>query len=219
TIFVELLPGKEYTVDCFTNKDGELLFSGARERAEIKMGISFKSFEYNLTEEIKSIAEKINDKLNFRGLWFFQLKEDKQGKLKLLEVSTRTAGTMGYFRHKGVNLPLFSIYDALGMDVTIKKQEFDVTLFRTTVNKYKYGFTYSHVYLDYDDTVIINGKVNKDMMSFIYQCKNNQVKIHLISKHGHHIHQDLRKFCIDPALFDQIICLKLEENKSDSIIE
>ncbi|MBD1427737.1 ATP-grasp domain-containing protein [Sphingobacterium arenae] len=219
TIFVELLPGKEYTVDCFTNKDGKLLFSGARERAEIKMGISFKSFEYDLTEEIKLIAEKINAKLNFRGLWFFQLKEDREGKLKLLEISTRTAGTMGYFRHKGVNLPLFSIFDALGMDVEITKQEFDVTLFRTTVNKYKYGFTYSHVYLDYDDTVIVNGKVNRDVISFVYQCQNNDIKVHLISKHGHHIHHDLRKFCIDPALFEEIICLPLDAKKSDFIIE
>ncbi|NGM67216.1 ATP-grasp domain-containing protein [Sphingobacterium sp. SGR-19] len=219
TLFVEYLPGKEYTIDCFTDRKGKLLFTGARERAEVKMGISFKSYEFPMTDEIRKIAEKINEKLKFRGLWFFQLKEDTEGRLKLLEVSTRTAGTMGYFRHKGVNLPLFSVFDALGMDVTIQKQDFDVTLFRTTVNKYKYGFTYSHVYLDYDDTVIVNGKVNRDVISFIYQCKNNGVKIHLISKHGHHIHQDLRTFCIDPALFDQIICMALEEKKSDYIIE
>src|SRR5690606_20587249 len=118
-IFVEYLPGKEYTIDCFTNRHGELLFSGARERAEVKMGISFKSIEIELTKEIKLIAQRINDKLNFRGLWFFQLKEDRNGDLKLLEVSTRTAGTMGFFRHKGVNLPLFSVFDALNMDLSI----------------------------------------------------------------------------------------------------
>jgi hypothetical protein len=218
-IFVEYLPGKEYTIDCFTNKEGKLLFSGARERAEIKMGISFKTFEFHLTEEIKTIAEKINEKLNFRGLWFFQLKEDKLGNLKLLEVSTRTAGTMGYFRHKGVNLPLFSVFDALDMDVEIRKQNFDVTLFRTTKNKYKYSFTYDCVYIDYDDTVIVNNKVNKEMIAFIYQCKNNGIRVFLISKHGYNVHQSLRNYFIDPGVFDQIITLHLEEKKSDLITE
>src|SRR5690606_18896547 len=92
TIFVELLPGNEYTIDCFTNKDGKLLFTGARERALVKMGISFKTYEFELTKEIERIANIINDKLSFRGLWFFQLKEAEDGSLKLLEISTRTAG-------------------------------------------------------------------------------------------------------------------------------
>ena len=56
------------------------------------MGISFKSFEQKLTKEIRSIAEIINEKLKFRGLWFFQLKEDYNGNLKLLEISTRKGG-------------------------------------------------------------------------------------------------------------------------------
>lgn len=217
TIFLELLPGKEYTVDCFTDRHGNLLFTGARERAEVKMGISFKSLEYALTDEVLQIAEKINEKLNFRGLWFFQLKEASDGKLKLLEISTRTAGTMGYFRHKGVNLPLFSVFDALDMDVEIKKQNFNVTLFRTTCNKYKYDFTYSSVYLDYDDTIIINGKVNKDIMSFIYQCKNNNIKTYLITKHSFDVHQSLKKYHIDSNIFDKIISLQIDEKKSDFI--
>jgi len=219
TIFVEYLPGKEYTVDCFTNRKGELLFAGPRERAEVKMGISFKTFEYDDSGEIQEIAERINKKLKFRGLWFFQLKEDKRGNLRLLEVSTRTAGTMGYFRHKGVNLPLFSVYDALDMDVEINKADFDVTLFRTTRNKYKYNIKYSCAYIDYDDTVIVNGKVNREIMAFIYQCKNNGIKVYLITKHGYHVHQSLRNYCIDPGIFDKIILLRLEEKKSDYIEE
>src|SRR5690606_27033233 len=133
---------------------------------------------------------------------------------KLLEVSTRTAGTMGYFRHKGVNLPLFSVYDALDMDVEIHKADFDVTLFRTTTNRYKYGFSYSYVYLDYDDTVIVNGKVNRNVMAFVYQCKNDGVKVHLITKHAYNIHQSLKSYHIDPSIFDKIILLHLEDRKS-----
>lgn len=218
-IFVEYLPGKEYTIDCFTSKEGNLLFIGPRERAEVKMGISFKSIEQKLTKEIISIAEIINEKLKFRGLWFFQLKEDYNGNLKLLEISTRTAGTMGYFRHKGVNLPLLSVYDALDMEVEINKLDFDVTLYRTTRNNYEYSFRYKNVYIDYDDTIIINGKVNKIIMAFIYQCKNRGVKVILITKHGNNLNKSLKEYFIDPNIFDEIISLNLEESKSDFITE
>jgi len=216
-VFVEYLPGKEYTIDCFTNKHGDLLFSGMRERVQVKMGITFRSKEVELTETVKNIASTINSKLKFKGLWFFQLKEDSNGELKLLEVSTRTAGTMGFFRHKGVNLPLLSIYDALDMDVKIFESKHSIELFRITKNKFKYDFDYTTVYIDYDDTLIINGKINIVLMSFIYQCKNNGKKVNLITKHGTKLHQSLADFSIAPSLFDEIIVLKLEDKKSDYI--
>lgn len=216
-LFVEYLPGKEYTIDCFTNKEGQLLFSGVRERAEVKMGISFRCIEAELTPEIKKIADIINNKLKFRGLWFFQLKEDVNGHLKLLEVSTRTAGTMGFFRHKGVNLPLLSIYDALGMNPKIFISDYNIELFRTTKNRYRYDISYDTVYIDYDDTLIINEKVNITLISFIYHCKNKGKKVNLLTKHGTRLHQSLQRHCISPSLFDEIIILKLEDKKSSYI--
>lgn len=218
-IFAEYLPGKEYTIDCFTDRKGDLLFAGVRERTEVKMGISFRSRQAELTEEVKRIADTINQKLKFRGLWFFQLKEDAQGKLKLLEISTRTAGTMGFFRHKGVNLPLLSVCDALDMDVTINESSYGIELFRTTKNRFKYDFQYDYIYIDYDDTLIVNDKVNIVLMSFIYQCRNNGKKIIVITKHGTRFHKSLAKYAISPEIFDEIIILKMEDNKSDYILQ
>src|SRR3990167_611487 len=42
-LILEYLPGKEYTVDCFTTKDGKLLFAEGRERTRILNGISVSS--------------------------------------------------------------------------------------------------------------------------------------------------------------------------------
>ena len=39
-IICEYLPGEEYTVDCFTDKNGSLLFYGVRIRERVKNGIS-----------------------------------------------------------------------------------------------------------------------------------------------------------------------------------
>ena len=80
----EYLPGEELTVDCFTNKDGKLLFIGPRTRERITSGVSFKSKTQEVTKEIEEIANSINQKLKFRGLWFFQLKKDKNNMYKLM---------------------------------------------------------------------------------------------------------------------------------------
>lgn len=217
-LFLEYLPGKEFTVDCFTTKDGTLKFVGARERVEVRMGISFRSQEVSEISEISKIAKEINSRLIFRGLWFFQVKEDQNGKLKLLEISTRAAGTVGFFRHKGVNLPLLSIFDAMDLPVEVEDSNFQVELFRVTTNKYKFKFDFDTVYLDFDDTLIVNGKVQISVISLIYQCKNKGKKIILLTKHEHDILETLGMYCIDPNLFDQIEVLPMHEKKSSYIL-
>ena len=39
-LIMEYLPGKEYTVDCFTNAEGKLIYAKGRSRKRIKSGIS-----------------------------------------------------------------------------------------------------------------------------------------------------------------------------------
>lgn len=220
-LIVEYLPGKEYTVDCFTNKDGKLLFAGGRIREEIKMGISFKAVlaDDNTQKRVLEIAKIINSKLNFRGLWFFQVKEDQNNDLKLLEISTRTAGTMGYFRHLGVNLPLLSVFDMMDMDVSINlTNNYEAILFRATQNRYKFSFSYSHIYLDYDDTLIINNQVNIELIQFIYQAKNLSKKIVLLTKHTGCLDESLKHFHLSKSLFDEIHVLEQHEKKSSYIM-
>ena len=216
-VFVEYLPGKEYTIDCFTDRHGQLRFCGARERVQVSMGLSFHNTEHSVTEEISNIAKIINAKLSFRGLWFFQLKEDSQGNLKLLEVSTRVAGSMGFFRQKGINLPVLSVFDAMNKDIEIMANDFKVELFRSTINRYKLDIAYDNIYIDFDDTLIVNGKVNLSLIKFIYQSIAQGKKIYLITKHAEDIYHTLNKYKISSAIFDAIFVLKSDEKKSDII--
>ncbi len=216
-VFVEYLPGKEYTIDCFTDRHGKLLFAGARERVEMRMGMSFRARSVKEREAFDRIAAEINERIKFRGLWFFQVKEDAEGRLKLLEVAARAASTMGYFRHKGVNLPLLSVFDALDMDVKINENTYDVELFRSTQNRYKYAFTYNKIYLDLDDTLIIDGKVNKDVISLVYQCVDAGKQVHLITKHEFDVHETLRRHRIAPELFESIVHVPMADRKADHI--
>ena len=215
-VISELLTGEEYTIDCFTNKDGKLLFVGGRERARTNNGISVNSYPVS-NPEFKEIAEKINSTIEFRGMWFFQLKRNKEGSLALLEIAPRIAGTMGMYRGLGINFIQLALYDAMGINVSIIENNFDIKIDRALFARYKHNIQYNTVYIDFDDTILLNNGVNTDMMKFLYQAKNENKKIILITKHEKNIKETLVKYCISENLFSEIIHLNKSQKKSDFI--
>lgn len=216
-LILEYLPGEEYTVDCFTDRHGVLRFVGPRIRARVWAGISVNSKKVALSWEIENIAQKINKNLSFRGLWFFQVKKDKKGVLKLLEVSTRTGGTMNLYRNLGVNFPLLTVYDLIGRDVEILPNDFEIEVDRALFNRYRIGYEYNIVYIDFDDTIVVNGHVNPFMMMCLYSLINKGKKIVLLTRHEGNLPNTLSEHRISPTLFDQIIHLKSHEKKSSYV--
>jgi hypothetical protein len=216
-VICEYLPGQELTVDCFTNRKRELLFVGPRTRERIQMGISNHSESVPLTAEIQRIADIINKKLELRGAWFFQVKQAADSSYKLLEISARQAGTMALYRQVGVNFALLSIFDAMEMDVSILSNQFDIQLDRCLNNRYHLNYDYEDIYIDFDDTIIIAGKINDQMMQFLYQAVNSGKRLHLITKHELDITQTLKDYKISANLFDEIISLTPLESKKDYI--
>ncbi|MBN1056561.1 ATP-grasp domain-containing protein [Clostridium botulinum] len=216
-VICEYLPGDEYTVDCFTDKNGELRYVSSRKRKRIRNGISVNSCLEPQSDMIEKIAYEINKKISMRGAWFFQVKEDSNGEYKLLEVATRIAGTMCVQRACGVNLPLLTVFDALGYEVEINRQFDYVEVDRALSNIYFSNQEFSEVYVDFDDTIIIKDKVNLTLIRFLYQCVNNNVPIYLITKHCKDIRTSLKKYKISEELFDKIITVSKNENKCDLI--
>jgi hypothetical protein len=216
-IILEYLPGAEYTVECFTNKDGQLLFCEGRQRNRVLNGISVN------TETIKDgrfaeIGGKINQALEFRGAWFFQLKEREDGELVLMEIAPRIAGTMSLVRSKGVNLVLLSLFDAMGYDVEVFENSYSIVVDRALGETYKHDIKYRHVYLDFDDLVIFEGKVNPAVMAFVYQCMNKDVKVHLLTRHRQDLEASLNKYKLN-GIFDELIWIQDHEEKFDYIKE
>lgn len=219
SVVTEFLEGKEYTVDCFSDKDNQLKYSFARVRFKINNGVSKISLEANelIQKKVEEIAEQINGILKFKGLWFFQVKEDVNGSLKLLEICPRIATSMSFSRFKGVNLPLLTLFAYLNWDVTCNIIHNNVELYRHSVTIPFYNINYSKVYIDFDDTIIINNKICLSAITFIYQCLNNNIKVYLITKHEFDIKATLLNYKLSPNLFSDIIELKATENKSDYI--
>ena len=217
-IILEYLPGKEYTIDCFSDRNKGLLFCCGRERIRIRSGISMTSESIN-NDEFYNIAKKITSKLVFHGAWFFQLKETINGNLKLLEIAPRISGTMATHRVIGVNFPLLSIYETEKISSMILTNNYSVRIDRALINRYKTSLEYKYVYTDLDDFLILENKVNINIVKFLYQCYNKNKNIILLTRHIGDINDFLDKFAISKILFNKIICVDSNKTKSEYIFE
>lgn len=217
-IYCENLPGKEYTIDCFSDLHHKVLFTGPRIRKRIRMGISVNTIPVEL-DGIEKIAQEISKTLELTGTWFFQMKEDKHGHLALLEVASRVSGSMALNRLRGVNFMLLELFQRLGYPVSIHPLTLpDMELERSFDCKLLTSMEFDVVYMDFDDCLLIDGKLNTQIVHFLYQQLNANKKIVLLTKHDGDLKAKLKKLRID-GLFDELIHIDQSEEKYKYIKE
>lgn len=212
-LILENLPGEEYTVDCFSDSEGNLLFSRPRKRERISNGISVHTVPVTeRLDEFYAIGQKINKHLPLRGAWFYQVKESADGELALLEIASRLAGSSSLYRNLGVNFALLSIFDAFGHKVSVFHNDYPIELDRALDNKYKVKLNIAKAYVDFDDCLLLNGQVNVQLVALLYQFLNKGIKLILITKHDRVVEDTLAAHRL-LNLFDEIIHLPKEDCK------
>ena len=216
-IICEYLSGEEYTVDCFSDREKGLLFCQPRIRSRIRSGIAMSS-ELVSIPGVEAYAHSIAKNLHLYGAWFFQLKRSSGGVMTLLEVAPRIAGTMALNRVAGINFSILTIYESMRKDIKILPTNKNLRITRSLSNKYTHNIKFEHVYIDYDDTIVIKDKLCLPIITFLYQCINNGIKVHLITRHAGNIIQELKKRRI-LNIFDNIFHLNNNDKKSDYISE
>lgn len=216
SIICEYLPGDEFTVDCFTSKTHGLIFCQARIRSKTVNGLSVLTKHVDLPDA-KRIGELISSKLNFIGVWFFQLKYDSLGNLSLLEVAPRIPGAACLHRNQGINFPLLSIYEHYGIYIdSVATNNYDISCYKCVENRFDLSVNYDYVYVDLDDTIVIKRKVNTRIMQYLYYAKNSNKQIILITRNQNAIAK-LKQYHICLELFDKIIQVPYNSNKSEYI--
>ena len=219
-LLMEFLPGAEYTVDCFSDRKGKLLFSGARKRVRTMNGISVNTMPVNDEEQNQffSLVEKINEALRFRGAWFAQFKRDAAGELTLMEIAARFGGSSGLYRGLGVNFALLSIWDALGFDVAVMPNCFSIEMDRALNNKYKLGISFNEVFLDYDDTIVSSedNTFNTKVMQLVFSCINRGIKVTILSRHRGDLRNELSLRKIN-GLFTRVIHIGENADKASYV--
>ena len=228
-LMCEYLPGEEYTIDCFTDSDGEVKFVSPRWRSIIENGIS-EITSLVLNPEFFFIAEQINKILPFRGAWFYQMKKDVNGNLKFLEVAPRIAGASSITRLNGTNLTSLTIYQHLGYKIDIIPQ--DLVKVNNRQNP-QYNIDYDTIFLDYDDTypfviedlkklnkhikIITRHKNILDLPYEIIYVKDNELKSDIIKNQMNQ--SNMKPIFIDDSFREKkdvllnckIPCISLEE--------
>ncbi len=212
-IICEYLPGDEVTVDCFTNKDRKLIFCNPRATDRMLAGIDVHSRRIKLDEEIEDIAKALNKEIEFRGCWFFQIKKDEKGKFKLLEISTRLAGTFSLSRCLDVNLLLMQLRDMDEKDVEITFNNISIETDKQFSGKYILGIDYNVVYIDFESCFFEKEKLDTFLMLYLYQCINKKIEIKLLVDSKENALDYLNMNKIDKRIFNEII----EENKRNII--
>ena len=215
-LILQYLPGEEFTIDCFSDRDRGLLFAEGRVRRRVNGGISVRT-ERVENPEFRDYAEKIASRIEFHGAWFFQLKYGKDGRLYLLEVAPRVAGAMAYYRAQGINFPLLSVYEAQRKRFSVEPQLIPgLKLDRALYNRYSESLIYDSVYFDLDDTLIVRGEVNTQLVRFIYQCINRKIPVKLITRHKFDVEETLKRHRL-LGIFDEIIHIQDHSPKSGFI--
>jgi hypothetical protein len=199
---MEYLPGPEFTVDCFTGRHGGLVFAQPRTRTRIMNGISVRT-SFVEDPRLVEMARTINQKMVFRGAWFFQVKLAADGTPALMEIAPRIAGAMGLCRGSGVNLPLMSLYDAEGQAVSAMLNPAVKEMDRALYGRFRMDFAYRHVYVDFDDCLVCNGEVNAELVRFLFQCLNRGIQLHLLTRHAGIPAETLKKYRLG-LMFDTI---------------
>lgn len=220
-IICEYLPGEEFTVDCFTDRFGKLLFCNPRLRERLMNGITARGCNVPCTEEFSEVINDINEAIQFRGYWFAQLKRDCNGKLKLLELCTRFAGSFGISKARGVNLPLLALCDFAQMPTEVMANDYTVVCDKTYFERYRLEISFQRIYIDYDDTVTYNdGKaVNPYVIAFLYQCLAKGLVVCLLTRHeatfGERVDESMERLGISSHLFQKVFSLSWNEKKTD----
>ncbi|MFX0049680.1 MAG: ATP-grasp domain-containing protein [Candidatus Hodarchaeota archaeon] len=123
-IVMEFLPGKEYTLDVLCRK-GITFAILPRFRKAMRGGITTEGVlqrDRNY-DEMCLFSEKIIEGFGFSYNIGIQMKEDRKGKVRLLEVNPRLQGTTIINTASGVNIPEKMVEMALGIfDYNFKPQ-------------------------------------------------------------------------------------------------
>jgi len=216
-VVCEYLPGPEFTVDCFSDADGRLLHVSPRRRQMVSNGIAVGT--ELVTGEggpFRDMAVAIQECCQPRGVWFYQVKERSPGELVLLEAASRLSGSMAASRVRGVNFAELTLHTFNGVPVEVVPNSFGVRLKRALSNRYELGIRCRTVYVDLDDCLLIQGRVNTQLVALLYQTLNRGGRIILLTRHRKDPALTLARHRL-AGLFDKVILVREKEAKADHI--
>ena len=124
----EYIPGREYTIDVYRTRSGEVRCVVPRQRllvrsGEVEKGVTIKN------EDLMQATVRLAESLD--GLWgcfCCQCRRDDNGPPQFFEINPRFGGGAPLSIAAGANLPLYVLQDVLGLPVTAQLGQFTENL-------------------------------------------------------------------------------------------
>ena len=104
-----------------------------------------------------------------------------------------------------------------GIDVSVVPNDYSILLDRAFISRYEIGYKYKTVYIDFDDVIVCNDKVNMRAIDFLYQCAEKSIDVYLLTRHAKNIKKSLKDYRIAESLFKKIIWIRNGAPKSKYI--
>jgi carbamoyl-phosphate synthase large subunit len=211
----EFLPGIEVTVDCFSSKADGLVFWAARERNSLSFGTSIRTKDLGRPEELRQKVQEIQNHLGFSGAWFCQFKQDSVGEFRLLEIASRIAGSSGIRRAQGVNLTQLAMLNMFDNQYIVPELSFvnAISHSRIIVDSFDIRTNLELIVVDFDDTLIIDGRVNAALVALLFEAKNSGIYLWICSRHKGNLEESLNKHRLS-SIFDKTIHIQDGSPKS-----
>jgi len=211
---------KKIVFDCFRDRHGKTILvspicylSDSLERI-FRIGIE------DATDLIINFVSILGDTFGFRGAWSFDINFNQSavGFNNINEINFLPAHREWIFhRAKGINIPLLCVQDFLDRDIQIIQLIDSEHLIWSADMELFIDVEYSAIFVDLDETVIIEDKKVPIVINFLVSAKKDRKKIVLITRHKNNIVKTLAESSIDVGLFDKIIHVGDGEKKSDII--
>ncbi|EEC70279.1 hypothetical protein OsI_01099 [Oryza sativa Indica Group] len=111
---------------------------------------------------------------------------------------------MAAHRVQGINFPLLSLMEQDGLNLQIQQNQGSVELDRSLRNRYRHDIEFDALYIDLDDTLILNGEVHLEALKLIFQCINAKKPVTLLTRHALDIEKTLQQHRLH-GLFDRVV--------------
>jgi carbamoyl-phosphate synthase large subunit len=181
----------------------------------MRAGISMDSYPMDAPEVVE-MAHAIASRMELWGAWFFQVRRAPDGEWVLLEVGARVGGTMAVSRVRGVNLPWLSILEWEREPFQVLLNDVAVRTDRALLNRWVTDLEYATVFVDLDDTLVLEGLVNVELVRFLYQARNQGKRIVVVTRHAGDPVELLRSVRLS-ELPDEVVHLDREASKGLSM--
>ncbi|WP_028544488.1 ATP-grasp domain-containing protein [Paenibacillus taiwanensis] len=118
---MELLEGDEYSIDCLSSAEGELLTAIPRRKSTGRV------YELEKVPALLDIAERVAARYRIPYVFNIQVKYNK-GIPKLLEINPRMSGGLYISCLSGINIPYLAVKEIQGQPFDVPKPKFDLQI-------------------------------------------------------------------------------------------